>query len=56
MNFTVFSDMMPYLETYNINFMAINDLLAEYIVENALNYLNGKPKHFKLPVKKINFS
>lgn len=47
---------MPNLETFNINFMAINDLITEFIVENALNYLNRKPKNFKLPVKKINFS
>ncbi|CAD8086825.1 unnamed protein product [Paramecium primaurelia] len=56
LNFSVFSDLMPNLDTFNINFMAINDLITEYIVENALNYLNRKPKNFKLPVKKINFS
>lgn len=56
LNFSIFSDMMPDLETFNINFMAINDLITEYIVENALNYLNQKPRNFKLPVKRINFS
>ncbi|CAK88506.1 unnamed protein product (macronuclear) [Paramecium tetraurelia] len=56
LNFSVFSDQMPHLETFNMHFMAINDLITEYIVENALNYLNKKPKNFKLPVKKINFS
>ncbi|CAD8173660.1 unnamed protein product [Paramecium octaurelia] len=56
LNFSVFSDLMPHLETFNLHFMAINDLITEYIVENALNYLNQKPKNFKLPVKKINFS
>ncbi|CAD8097375.1 unnamed protein product [Paramecium sonneborni] len=56
LNFTIFSDMMPYLETFNINFMAINDIITEYIVENALNFLNRKPKNYKLPVKNINFS
>lgn len=36
--------------------MAINDIVTEYIVAEILSYLNSKPKNFKSPIKKINFS
>lgn len=51
----VFSDNVPLLETCNLHFMAINDGITEYIVKEALTYLNSKPSNFKLPIKKINF-
>jgi hypothetical protein len=51
----VFSDNVPYLETCNFHFMAINDIIAEFIVKDALMYLNRKPKNFKHPLKKLNF-